>query len=625
MNTRLLAASLLCWTCAATAQDQPPTRTKPFDHAAVEKQGVGTSATADNVTGELSGAVSVKASGYVTSIAGVVRPYVRWNYSFNGSEPVRAAVVAQYSLDCGAFDVYAGDPTCGSGYSDVRAGVRITDLSSDDNPVRYSIESKGTAQMVVPLNFAQSFKGQEIIVIFKPGHNYAIDVYLQVQAGVYSGESLGVQGTPGGQASASATMTVEAIRLLTMAKPWIRTSLTEIYSPVHDTYDRYEELFTAGTGGRHYGLAAAWVEVAAGGRYDTAQSHVVISGDPAPYVSVGTSGLQPTPSPTSVRLTLPDCYSLPLEGKTWRFIAYFDPEFQTPRDDLGVGPPMFRTAFETMFDAGQLQRAAALDSGLMPGTGIRLAADRAAAPLAKTTFQPRQFFDPGNWSVAMPAAWLVTPPGSRTAAKPNKLKVQLCVPPGQAAPPLDKAYLTVSTTKDLKLAVARPEFTTEPVVLVSIEELWKMLCKVQLPNGLQLCANPPFIQLVQRLADDAEAYRMFLDNLYLKAPNGQLYKVTDLDEDRPTLLLQGPGGTTPIWLPRRLRVFIRRAAALQQAAALFAESRPTQEHRIRVQGYVQNDAGQNGQSAHERAYHVVLDLVPRPQPWHLPEMTATLP
>jgi len=354
---------------------------------------------------------------------------------------------------------------------------------------------------------------------------------------------------------------------------------------------------------------------------------VVISGEPATYSRVNTTALASTPSPNSVRLTLPDCYTLPLEGQTWRFLAYFDPEFQTVRDDVGVGPPMFRTAFETMFEVGQRQRAATLQTGLEPGTGLRLVADRPTfAAESKTVFQPKQFYDPDNWLVILPAAWLMPQPKSRaTPAKPTKLKVQLYVPPGQTAPQLDQAYLTIATTRNLKLAVERPEFTTEPVVLVSIEELWKMLCRVQLPNGLQLCANAPFIQLVERLADDAEAYRLFLDSLYLKAPDGQLYKLTDLDEGRPTLSLQGPHGSTPIWVPRRLRVFIRRAAALQAAARLLAESRPTQEHRLRVTGYVQNDAGQSASSVHERAYQVVLDLMPRPQPWPLPEMTATLP
>ena len=612
-----LLVALMLTVRVAAAQDQAPTRVKPFDSDGVEKQGLVSQSSANKTTGQLKASINVQCQGYNTMMAGAARPYVRWHYTLGGTTEVRAAVVVQYTLQYGSLDNGAGDPTCGMSYSDVRLGVRITDTSSSDNPVRYPIEAKGTAQAIVPLTYDQSWRGQSMVVAFKPGHSYYIDVYLHVQAGVSGGESLGVQGTAGGDASASAAATIESIRLKTMANPWIRTSITDLYSPAHDTYDRYEQLF-ANTN-RQYGTACAWVEVSAGGRYDANASEVVIDCSPAPYVKVGPTCPAATPSPTSVRLHLPDCYDLPLEGKTWRFLAYFDAEFQTPRDNVSIGPPLFRPCFETMFAAGQFERAAVLDTGLEPGHGIHLVASR-----SDTTFTPKQFYDPGNWSVMLPASWFAGTATRAKPKKPNKMKVQLYVPPGQTTPVLDKTYLTVQTTRSLSLGGDRPEFSTEPVALISIEELWKMVCKIQLPNDLTLCANPPFIQLIQRLETDAEAWRLYLDNLYLKAPDGTLYKVTDLDEERPQLALAGPNGTTPIWLPRRVRQWIRRAVVISKTAELLADSRPTQKQTIRVSGHVQNTAGQFENAHHERDYYVVLDLMPRPQPWPIQEMT-TLP
>ncbi len=632
-------AALLCAAALAAAQE-PPTKSLPFDAKGEDRGGIVQTCEADQATGVLKGAVSVKSTGYVTAMAGAARPYVRWNYAYNGTEPARATVALKYTFSVSGLDVYAGDPTAGDGCAEAEVGIRIIDQTSGNCTVMHAIESKGSVQLVVPFNYASGYQGQQVSVTFQPGHSYTIDAYLTVRASIYGGESQGVAPTPGGTASASATATISSMRLYTLAKPWVRCKVNEIYSPTHDTYDRYERALQKALG-KDYFAAGAYLDISAGGRYDVAGSSVAVAIEPAGFLRVKDSPLAYTNGPTSVTFTLPDCYSLPLEGKTWRVLVLYDPEYQTLRDDLDFGPPLFRPVTTTLLDLDRPQRAAALP--LASDTpGPLLCATPAARPKPATghTLSYRHLYNLANWSLILPATtfadWfrpkgaLATTPtrtkparsGSKAAPvepKPLTLNVQLYTPPGHTKPALAMPGLAVKPLPKPTFVRPDPEFSTEPVVMVSLLELYRILCQVPLPNDLQWCANPPCVQFLERLAGDAEAFRKHLDSLYLRTPDGQLWKLTDLDEEHPTLSIGDTGDDGPafIWLPRRIRHWIRRAAIVGAAATAVRNNRPTQRHRVSVSGHVQNSAGQFDNSQHSREYSVVFDLLPKQQPWAL--------
>ena len=209
--------------------------------------------------------------------------------------------------------------------------------------------------------------------------------------------------------------------------------------------------------------------------------------------------------------------------------------------------------------------------------------------------------------------------------EPQTLNVQLYTPPGVTKPALAMPGLKVAKLSQLKLAQPSHEFTTEPVVLTSVLELYRILCQVPLPNDLDWCANPPAVQFVETLAGDAEAFRAHLDSLYVRARDGTLYKLTDLDEEHPTLSIGDGGDRRFIWLPRRVRHWLRRAAVVGGAVTLVRNNRPTQRWKLYVQGHVQNDAGVFDNSNHSRDYSVVFDLLPKQQPWAPGQPVEVLP
>jgi hypothetical protein len=75
----------------------------------------------------------------------------------------------------------------------------------------------------------------------------------------------------------------------------------------------------------------------------------------------------------------------------------------------------------------------------------------------------------------------------------------------------------VTNVPSLPAGVQRAEFTTEPVVIVSLLDLWNQFLDMEhlitQATGLEWCANPRFIRLLHQVGENAEAHRDYLNGL----------------------------------------------------------------------------------------------------------------
>ena len=364
--------------------------------------------------------------------------------------------------------------------------------------------------------------------------------------------------------------------------------------------------------------------VSAGGMYDAGLSLVTLRSPQAPILKLQGCSLPATYSTDrrEVTLILPPASDLPLAGGTWRFIVVFDPEFKMPWDDIEFAPRLLRPVVGTWLELDRQAEAK------LSGTDTTSVSSRKAAPAPSftatrtpaTSATAMYVYDPAHWVVVLPArrfAELIKGADTRLPAKAAKLQVSLYTPPGQT--PVKLASPTIAVNPKPQVHLDGPQFSTEPWVILTVLEIWKQLCQLQGPRGLHLCANPAFVRFLEQLAERDEAFREYLDSLYYRAPNGQLYKLTDLSEELaqnlPTVSI---GGRPPLIfllvLPRHIMRWMRRAALAQELTQILKGLRPMQDGGIVITAYVRNNMGGRDDDSARVSYKVLFDFVPRTQP-----------
>ncbi|MDO8363039.1 MAG: hypothetical protein Q7V88_09085 [Actinomycetota bacterium] len=638
------------------ASTPPPTRaisTKwaPFDDAGTEEREAGlySSATgsADKFSGNLDADAYAKVSSGAQGAAASAEAWVRWSYTHPSSAPlVRAAPQLAFTTDTGEAAI-ASDAENGGGSYLVVLFSRVID-TTDGTEVRFPVRREGAARVLNldPLTQSHDFE-QACGVVFQPGHAYRIDALLTVRADVFSAAGVevtayhGPSGGGNGEASKSYSATVQSITLVTMEPPWVRTMIKSLFEPARDTYDSYEEAL-ADVSGRGYFEAGAQVELAAGGSFQPGLSSITITALDAKIVQLRNCPLSyaiNAAGDTAV-LTLPPPALLPLEGKTWRFVVVLDPEYLTVaagRSDIAV--PVFRPWFDMMLDlevAAQAQRASR-PAGVGPSVD---AGPAAGIERRGTTVSAQEFFNPSHWCLALPAsqfrALTATDGRSTMPEYAQPLPVLVYTPADVAAPEWNDKALAVTVEPMPTWAPRTWQFSTEPWVIVTILDLWNIFywsCAhpVVAEFGMELCANPEFVQLLQRVGESSEDYRRYLDGLYWLTPvPGVAIKLTDLPETLTAGLTSGgplyvnvAGVLVPlvVFLSRRLRRFIRHVVVLDTLQTAWAAVRPRQQHTLTLAGHVSNGT-LDDDDFDQHTYTVLMDYVPALQPWSLQEPIA---
>jgi hypothetical protein len=397
-----------------TDAQQPPRKDRPFDAADVERTTGYAHGTANPDTGQLTAGVNARCSGYQTSGAGEARPFVRWVYRYEGRQDVKATVLAKYTFSPGDMSISVESPESGGGDVGMAFGIRVTDTADPSACLEFPLEIYAAVQLLVPAESSDGFRGQRAAVTFKPSHTYYIDAYLDLYGGVYGGEShTPTQPAPGGTVTASASATVEALSLQTMARPWIMASITRMVPTTHDTWDLYERALKEVTG-REYFATGFWAEASAGGAYDPNQSRVVIEAPKSVLLKVKDSPLPSNLADNAITLQLPNPYDLPLEGGTWHFLVLLDPEFDLTQElpvKLNV-PPLIAPLL-----------------GTWDVTSRKALASPGVERLPQTAMPITEFYSGKNWFLIVPASVLVPAGGLRPAAGPVKSRMGPEVPP----------------------------------------------------------------------------------------------------------------------------------------------------------------------------------------------------
>jgi len=613
--------------------NQLPYQDPPYTSKGVDVMGVGASGTADKETGQISATVNA------TNASGIAEAYVRWIYTYNGNESIQATVALKYSVTWGQLECHVDDPTAGAAMARATVGVRIRDASAGDTVI-ICVESKGQGQMMVPYNFGEGYRGQQEAVTFRPGHTYYLDAYVKAEGLVYGGEAADqFSPDPGGRAKASLSATIHSIALRTCAAPWIVTRIVSVYTPTRDTYDLYENALGAATG-RNYFEAGAWIEVSAGGRYDRNQSQVNIKSYEAPIVRLKDCTLPYTVNENrdTATIRLPDCYSLPLEGKTWRFLLVTDPEYKTATSDVSLGPVFAQPIFACM----------AATSAQVPRQTLAAEKERASVRVehVKGAIPAQYFFDARNWYFVVPARdWTgrglreqeFCPPEHSVVRMPQ-INAGLYVPGNMPQPHIETPELNLKPVRDLKFSDPHDAISDEPVVIIRLLDLLLALCKVEGPQGYTLCYDNRFVRRLEQSMDDAEFWRDQIKHTYFCLPNGEMISLERLSEWNPPQrpitdindirdwdgefkpVISGGAGMplVAILMPRRALRWVRRAGALLTLSSLLKDLKPMQCGKtLTVQGIVRNTAGQSNDSYDSEHYDVVFDLIPRQQPWPL--------
>ncbi len=275
----VVGASILCHA------QQLPSKPVPFDSDGIEKGGMTANVSADKQTGNVSAAAKAVLTGKAYSAWSCTRAYVRWQLTYTGQQPAEATVALKYTLNPQPGDTSV-DPSCGTGWTSLDVGVRVTDTASGD-VLDIPIESQGYMQAVLPIAYSDNFRGRQASIKFRPGRTYHIDApgrtyhidaYLMASASVSADLDVSTKG-PAGSASGSAgiqgSASIQGIALFTCARPWIKTVIRNVTYATRDTYDVYQRALSEATG-RPYFAAGAQLDLTAGGCYDRNQSTVSI-------------------------------------------------------------------------------------------------------------------------------------------------------------------------------------------------------------------------------------------------------------------------------------------------------------------------------------------------------------
>ncbi len=362
-------------------------------------------------------------------------------------------------------------------------------------------------------------------------------------------------------------------------------------------------------------------------------------------------------------LKLPEYSTLPLEGKTWKFAVVFDPDYQTRTDSIRyIGP-----VFEPILRGWQEVDVAFSGKGPHGSTGVGgkvfaldPAGEKQAAPPRKppssgagsrdTNPKPKpkpkppgpskltltvpveEFYRAESWYTVLPASrfeeWTrtsaTTPPAGVARSEAISLPVAVYTPPSAKKVSFSPDHLKVTHIGNLAIA-GNHQFSTEPVVVIRIVDLWMQICKYQTPRGLSVAATPRFIQWLQTLGERLEAQREFFDSLYYRSPSGELYKLTELGDEVAVILVLGHRARKQehrLGSARRWLRVARHVMAAEELSAWWAKTRPRQTHTLKFRGTVTNAAGQTDQDTNTKSYQVFFDFLPSLQPWPL-ELPAT--
>lgn len=605
------------------------------------------------VNGTLKASASAKIGTNSQGASAEGRAWVRWDYTHPAGPDHRATVAVDYTINPGDSGTSVSMDQGASKM--VMVSAEVVDLTQGGEKTFIAIERQMFAYVRVPL-MDGPYKFQETPVLFKGGHKYQIFVRLMARADCFSGAGMdvnawhGPSGESGGSSSVSTGITVNSIMLKTLEPPWVQTMIHAMYTPVSDTYDPYERALMAAVG-RGYCISGAILRVSAGGMYDPALSYIRISAPNSTIVQLKDLPLQNTISQDgqTAQITLPPYDNLPLHGGTWNFVLRMDPEFLTPADRLDVQVPLFKPWIGLMQDMSLAireelwaQKNAGVGKGpvlasLATPSGAHGSADPAslqAAATATVAVPAEDFYRARYWCLALPVAQFE----SLTLAEPTvvmpklaiPMPVTLYVPSGVSTPVLNPAGLQVTTTP--MPAFARSggwQFSTEPVVVVRVLDLWAQFLRCSHPfaqrQGVEWCANPRFIRLLQQVGEREEAHRQHLDGLYWLKEPGVAIKLTDLPGslieaklNRGPMVVSIGGAVIPVavFLSPRLRKWVKRVILLSTLSQLWQEMRPRQSRHLGLNGYVEMVGNPSiyKEDSDGIDYEVLFDFIPELQP-----------
>ncbi len=646
----LLFAICVCLSSEVRASEAA-TRSEPYDYAGYDTTGCVSvpTPTANAETGELAASVSATCGGQRLSAWGGARPYVRWNYEYTGDTEREATLMLKYNFSPGQPLTHCDDPTAGGADATAYVGVKITDVTEDNagqDSVDIMIESAVSGQYVIPYSAnTEGFHWQDQVLTFKPGHHYHIDAYLTVKATCNGGQPLTDGGSvPSAEASLNASADIYAIGFKTLEDPWIRTEITGLWPSVHDTWDVWERFLLATNSGSSYATYQGnmvGLKLSAGGSYNRNMSNISFTCPDAPitYYSVPSDLYVTRLSDTSLKITLPEYTTLPLEGKSWHLTVSVNPEFETPADWMGdvqyVGPLLMQPTIAVMATADQAAVKGESSTDTRSSSSTKSTSSSGEKPKVYLNddmlmIDPPHFFAPGNWSIVIPVGRFIEI-ADRVATRSKEpylaWEIDINVPEGCQKPKINTTGLKINWRDDVTFAVPEPGFSTEPVVLMTMFGIWEQLCRYEGPQGYTLCPSPRFIIAMERLAERIGAKRSALDQQYYLGPNGVCFKLTDPDIVE-ALQRAEIGEETGTGLPsarprlrwaallltcKRIRRWARRVATINGAAALWADYRPYQQREVTFQGRVQNATGASCEIGHHRNYNVFFDIFPRRQ------------
>jgi hypothetical protein len=614
---------------AASPPGDPLEKYPPYNFADVDKfsnlntYGEGSATTAGDL------AVDVDFEGEFTGgISSTVTSFVRWNFSPGVSEPLMATVALDYifspgTINCDAVNAdYSADVISSNAKAYVQLGVKVIDTSSGDE-INLILEERGKGQpSVLSTQLNAAYEGQKQPLTFKPGRTYTIEAYLLASGYIW----------PEGEATAQATAKIRSMKIMSMQPPWISTRIISTSHEDADTWYAFEEALHRQQN-RHYYLGAALVEVSAGGNYYSGQVHIRGMHPKSEIVGLSGSTLAYTANGSNeLGIALPDSTSLPMQGKTWRFRVSYDPHYQNPWDSLVIpGVPVMPLFAPIVGMWAETSQAAdkVLMAGRESGTLRQVRFVQTAGSAQRVT--ATDFFDLKNYSLVLPLSRFQALSKNSAKSLPagtQRLPVTTYAPSGVSAPRLLSNLLTITSTTTLPAGMQAWELSTEPVIIISLLNLWDQY--MNMPHlllesqGVDWPANPHFIQILKQVGESAEAHREYLNGLYwMPRGSNEAIRLVDLPEEVRErvgevvpgyplwMIIAGATVAVVIVLSPRLRRWARRVFTVDQFRLWMEANRPVQEQTLSITGHVCNQAEQEAYSNAQTGCRVFFDTVPQ--------------
>jgi len=233
--------------------------------------------------------------------------------------------------------------------------------------------------------------------------------------------------------------------------------------------------------------------------------------------------------------------------------------------------------------------------------------------------------------MVMPASRFLalSQPSSKTLpADYDPLSISAYSPSRSSLPQFNPNLLRVTTLSSPPLGLRGFELSTEPIVVVSLLDLWEQFLGMEHRlldrQDLEWSANPHFIRLLKGVAESAEAHREYPSSLYwMPRAGGPAVKLTDLPEYVENRI-QAVNPGYPLWmivagatvavvivLSPRLRRWVRRAFTVDQVRLWIEANGPAQSQVIKAVGHLQNADGVTADSLAEIPNTVFFDTIPQ--------------